>query len=214
MILTNNERYASLARSLREFGRVEQVAVGPDRTYTDPVLGEYDPRYVFERLGYNVRMTDIAASFGIEQLRKLDDMNARRIENAAYLTDRLRVHDAYLRLPAVRAGYTHTYYTYPIAVRPESGLLRRDLVRFLEQRGIETRPIFAGCLPDQPGFHRAPHRIGGELAGARSVKENAFFVGVHPGLRGPQLARLADSFDAFFERAPQRSGTGGRPAPA
>lgn len=202
MILTNDARYAEMSRSLREFGRLDQRNVAADRYYVDELLGEYDRRYVFERLGYNVRMTDIAASFGVEQLRKLEAMNARRIENAAFLTARLGRHTAALRLPVVPKGYVHTYYTYPITVRPDAGFARNELCRYLESCGVETRPIFAGCLPDQPGFCGAPHRIAGDLRNARTIRDDSFFVGVHPSLGETELERIGDAFDRFFAGRP------------
>ena len=55
------------------------------------ILKEYDKRYVFTRLGYNVRMTDVLAAFGIEQLKKLDNMNIKRRENAVFLKKKLNI---------------------------------------------------------------------------------------------------------------------------
>lgn len=198
MILTSDDRYAALCRSLREFGRIDQSGVSEERFYSDDVLAEYDRRYVFERLGFNVRMTDVTASFGIEQLKKLEVMNERRIANAAFLSAALARFEAFLQLPVVADGHRHTYYTYPITVRPERGVRRADLVRFLEGRGIETRPIFAGCLPDQPAFRRAPHRVVGDLGNARRIRDHAFFIGVHPGLGTDDLEHIVGAFEAFF----------------
>jgi CDP-6-deoxy-D-xylo-4-hexulose-3-dehydrase len=81
MIVTNDTKLEESCRSLREFGRVNQKGVKEDRYYSDDVLKEYDIRYVFDRIGYNLRMTDITAAFGLAQLEKLDKMNAQRRSN-------------------------------------------------------------------------------------------------------------------------------------
>jgi len=198
MVLTNDDRYAKVNRSLREFGRLDQAAIDEGRFYTDDKLVDYDKRYIFERIGYNVRMTDVTASFGVEQLRKLDAMNAKRIANAAFYTRELARFASYVRPAKVPAGLTHTYYTYPLTVVPGSGVKRGELVRHLERDGIETRPIFAGCLPDQPGFRNQPGRVAGDLPNARMLRDNAFFIGVHPALTERQLGRVIESFGRFF----------------
>lgn len=200
MVLTNDANLAAICRSLREFGRVDQTNVAQDRWSDDEVLSGYDKRYLFDRLGYNVRMTDITASFGVEQLRRLDVMNARRIENAAYYTSHLRAFGDRLRLPVIAPGFTHTYYTYPVAASSDRGIERGPLVRHLEAAGVETRPIFAGCLPDQPAFRKQPGRVAGPLTGARRVRDEAFFFGVHPGLRDAQLAQVVQAFETYFSR--------------
>lgn len=200
MVLTNSDRYAEMCRSLREFGRVDQTNVRENRFYSDEILKDYDKRYIFERLGFNLRMTDVAASFGVEQLKKLDALNEQRRKNAAYLTAYLKKFEKFLQLPTMSPGFIHTYYTYPLMVRPESGISRIDLVKFLEQRGIETRAMFAGCLPDQPAFRHSLSRIAGSLKNARIIRDFAFFIGVHPGLDQNDLERIGESFDAFFQK--------------
>lgn len=199
MILTNSDSYMKMCRSLREFGRVDQADVIENRFYSDDLLKDYDRRYVFEHLGYNLRMTDIIASFGIEQLKKLDDLNGMRRKNADYYTSRLKKFAKYIKLPFVPKDFVHTYYGYPMMVRPESGVERIKLVRFLEAHNIETRPIFAGCLPDQPAFRNKPQRIGGDIKNARIIRDNAFFIGVHPGLTQDNIDYVCDVFEKFFK---------------
>lgn len=199
MIMTDDADLATICRSLREFGRVDQRDVATARYVQDPELGEYDRRYVFERLGYNVRMTDIAASFGREQLRKLEQLNARRVSVARRYTEHLARYPE-LRLPKVVAGYDHTYYTYPVAVRVDASFGRAEIVRELESAGIETRPIFAGCLPDQPAFRGVPGRSAEPLRNSREIRDRAFFIGVHPGLTDSHVQRVLETFDGFFAK--------------
>ncbi len=200
MVVTNDDNLMRVCRSLREFGRVDQTNVQQDRFYTDEILKDYDKRYLFERLGFNVRMTDVTASFGCVQLSKLDSLNVQRIQNAAYFSKRLKKYNKYLHVVDVPSNIVHTYYTYPFLIDPDSGLKRIELVKFLEENGIETRAMFAGCLPDQPAFRTAPMRIAGDLKNARIVRDFAFFIGVHPRLSSDDLERVCDVFDSFFQR--------------
>ena len=76
------DEYNDILRSLREFGRLVNTK---ERYFSIDKLIDYDKRYIFNRLGYNFRMTDITASLGLVQLKKLDKLNKARIKNASLL---------------------------------------------------------------------------------------------------------------------------------
>ena len=193
MIVTNNEKLEKACRSLREFGRIAQKDPIKDRYYTDDVLKDFDRRYVFDRIGYNLRMTDITAAFGIEQLAKLDEMNEQRRSNASFLSERLmKEAGAFLDVPIEQAGYRHTYYTFPITLKENVPFTRREFAEHLEANKIETRPLFAGCLPDQPAFRGVPGRVVGELPSSRYLRDNLVFIGIHPGLKEKHLKYISD----------------------
>lgn len=199
MVFTNNSEYYDLLTSLREFGRLPLDIVHNQRfKYRDKILGKYDTRYIFNRLGYNVRMTDIAASLGIEQLKKLDLLNRRRLGIVKKYQAALARYKKYLRLPEIRRGTFHSFYGYPLVIEKKSPFTRHDLVLFLEKRGIETRPFFAGCLPDQPAFRDQPKRIVGNLAVSRWIRDNSFFIGCHSALSERQVNIVINAFDDFF----------------
>ncbi|HDZ61684.1 MAG TPA: DegT/DnrJ/EryC1/StrS family aminotransferase [Nitrospirae bacterium] len=193
MIVTNNKKLEEACRSLREFGRINQKDVIKDRYYTDDVLKDFDRRYVFDRIGYNLRMTDITAAFGIEQLAKLDEMNEQRRSNASFLSEKLMMEaGAFLDVPVEQAGYRHTYYTFPITLRENVPFSRREFAEYLEVNKIETRPLFAGCLPDQPAFRGVPGRVVGDLPNSRYLRDNLLFFGIHPGLKEKHLKYISD----------------------
>jgi perosamine synthetase len=92
----------------------------------------------FDDCGYNFRMTDIQAAVGIEQLKKLDMLNQRRINNAAYLTDGLRDVPG-LTCPTVLPGCKHIFHLYPVQIDPvEYGMTKEDFVyAMLHERGVK-----------------------------------------------------------------------------
>lgn len=197
MIVTDDAEIERLARSLREFGRVEQRQGLSERFFSDDVLTDFDRRYVFERLGLNVRMTDVAAAFGIEQLAKLDGMNDTRRGNAARLRARLTEIADFVEVPVEAPGYFHTYYGFPMLLTEKLSADRIAFTVYLEERGIETRPLFAGCLPDQPAFRAAPGRVVGSLEISRMLRDRMVFVGIHPALTEEQVDFVADTVTAF-----------------
>lgn len=181
-------------RSVREFGR----SINSSSRYVNAgELGEYDSRYIFETLGYNVRMTDFAAAMGLVQLTKLETLNAQRRTNAQKLRNIISKFDGYFSTVKDDPDHKVGYYGFPILITEKNPLSRNALCRHLEKDGIETRPNMGGCLPDQPGFLGQNHRICGDLKNARYIKENAFFVGVHSGLTDEDF----DLFEASISSA-------------
>lgn len=200
IILTNNSRYAKIARSLREFGRFSKNITSLNRfSYYNKYLKNYDKKYIFERIGYNVRMTDLTASLGIEQLKKLDNLNQKRREIVNFFIKKLKKFENFIQLPKELPDYFHSYYGFLIVVKKEAPFSRLQLVKHLEKNNIETRPFFAGCLPDQPGFRNAPKRIVGNLSVSRWLRDQAFFIGCHPAISLEAQKFIIKTFRDFLD---------------
>ncbi len=118
-----------------------------------------DPRFLFITNGYNLRPTEIQGAFGIHQIKKLDRFIEARRKNAAYWNKRLQPYRDLLILPREEQETKHVFFGYPITIRPEAPLQREDLVSHLEKGGIETRPIMAGNIAEQPVMKQIPSRI-------------------------------------------------------
>jgi len=201
MVFTNNEKYYNLLLSLREFGRVPNSVIENERfSYEDSILKNYDARYMFTRLGYNLRMTDIEAALGIEQIKKLDALNQARIEIVECYQREFSKYEKFIQLPKVRDNTFHSFYGYPFLIKKDAPFVRSEFVDFLENKNIETRPFFGGCLPDQPGFRNSPHRVFGGLSISRYIRDNCIFIGCHPALKPELVDRVIKVFDEFFSK--------------
>lgn len=198
MIFTDDPALYEILISMREFGRFTKN-IGRFE-YKDKVMGQYDTRYIFTRLGYNVRMTDIEAALGLAQLKKLDALNKKRISIVRTYEKAFKKYEAYIQLTRVEKGNFHSYYGFPFIVKKGAPFTRRELALFLESRGIETRPFFGGVLPDQPAFRDEPKRVVGKLPVAHNLKENSIFIGCHPELTKQQVAHVLQSFTDFFAK--------------
>jgi dTDP-4-amino-4,6-dideoxygalactose transaminase len=93
----------------------------------------------FDDCGYNFRMTDVQGAVGSVQLRKLDALNQRRIDNAAYISAGLRDVPG-ITLPAVRPECKHVFHLYPIQVDPQKyGWTKDDFIQvMLQDKGIKV----------------------------------------------------------------------------
>ena len=199
MVFTNDKHTEDTLRSLREFGRLPDETMRTQRfTYPDKVLKNFDARYIFTRSGYNLRMTDLAASLGIEQIKKLDALNKKRLAIVRNYLKALAPYAKYLVLPTVEKDHLHSFYGFPFVVRKDAPFSRMDLVHFLEERGIETRPFFGGCLPDQPAFRHEPKRVVGTLPVARWIRDYSIFIGCHAALTPDHVRHVTTAFKDFF----------------
>tara|TARA_Y100000310_G_scaffold313849_1_gene362659 strand:+ start:3345 stop:4628 length:1284 start_codon:yes stop_codon:yes gene_type:complete len=199
MLLTNSEKYYSISSELREFGRLKSYK-GERFGYTKDNLIDFDERYVFHRIGWNFRMADAPAAFGIEQLKKLDEMNDKRKNNAKFLIDNLKKHKHFILPSNNSSNITNTYYSFPIIIKKESGITRKSLVQHLESNGVETRAIMCGTLPDQPSLKNAHGIVTGELKTSRYIRDNAFFIGCHPMLKQKGLEHVINTIDKYLEQ--------------
>jgi CDP-6-deoxy-D-xylo-4-hexulose-3-dehydrase len=199
MVFTPHEYLDKIIKQLREFGRY--MGDCGRFNYTDPEhhFSNYDTRYIFERTGWNLRMTDITASLGLAQLGKLNELNVRRRIRAKMITEELKKYSDILLLPKESRTHYHTYYGYNIAVKDNAPFTRDDLCKYLEEQYIETRPFFAGVLPNQPGLRNKPKKVLGGLPNSKWIKDHTFFVGCHGNLTVNQTKSISRHIIEFIE---------------
>jgi CDP-6-deoxy-D-xylo-4-hexulose-3-dehydrase len=197
MLLTDSEEYAELARTLRVFGWVRDLK---NRDAIAAQHPEIDRRFLFANTGYNLRPTEIQGAFGIHQMGKLENYISARRLNARYWHERLRPFTDCLLLHEEVEHTRHVWFGYPITVRPGAPFTRRDLVDHLETRGVETRPIMAGNIDEQPAMHFFPYRKVGELPNSRFIHRNSFFFGNHHGIEAPAREAIATYIQDFIEQ--------------
>ena len=209
-VLTNDQALAQVARSIRDWGRDcwcdyrtdgPNGACGKRFSYQIPGMpGTYDHKYLYSNVGYNLRPTDLQAALGLVQLQKLPDFRQARKRNFAELYEGLSQFEEFVILPTWDERADVCWFAFPITVRENAPFTRGDLVRWLEERCIETRFLFAGNILRQPGFVDIAHRKVGELPNTDQVMRSTFFIGVYPGLDKQRIAYMIEQFAAFFDQ--------------
>jgi CDP-6-deoxy-D-xylo-4-hexulose-3-dehydrase len=207
-VLTRSGRLKRIAASFRDWGRDCWCAAGQDNTCGKRFgwqLGQlplgYDHKYTYSHLGYNLKPLDIQAAIGRQQLRRLDAFVAARRANHARLRASLAPYEEHLILPQATPQSEPSWFGLLVTVRDGAPFSRRDFVAYLEARNIQTRQLFAGNLVRQPAFAGAPHRVLGDLAHTDKLMNDAFFVGVYPGLTPAMLDYMEEAFRGFLEQA-------------
>jgi dTDP-4-amino-4,6-dideoxygalactose transaminase len=196
MLVTDDDRLADLARSMRAHGWTRDMSNREELESASPWI---DPRFLFVNLGYNLRPTELQAAFGLVQLGRLEEFNDRRRANARFLVDALADLTPELTFVTEQEGGRSTWFGFAVMLPDAES--RRSLSRHLEERQIATRPIVAGNLAVQPAFRDNPHRTVGSLTNATRIGERGLFVGNHPNLTQGQLDHIVRSFREFFSSA-------------
>lgn len=205
-VLTNNAVLKKLVESFRDWGRDCWCAPGHDNTCGKRFqwkLGDlpegYDHKYTYSHVGYNLKLTDMQAAVGCAQLEKLPDFIRRRNENWQRLREALKPYEEYLVLPYAEPGSEPSWFGFALSVRENAPFSKNELVQYLDQRRIGTRPIFAGNLLRQPAFREAPHRVARNLEQTDRVMLNSFWVGVYPGISKVMMDYVSESFSEFMK---------------
>ena len=188
-VLTNDPKLAQIVTSLRDWGRDCYCAPACDNTCGqrfDQQHGTlpygYDHKYVYSRLGFNLKMTEMQAALGCVQLRKLDRFCAVRRANWYFYREHLADLSDVIDLPEIPIGTDPSPFGFLVTVRPNSPIDRNGLVRGLEEQKIQTRPLFAGNITRHPAMRGIVHRVSGSLTVTDVAMERAFWIGVYPGV--------------------------------
>lgn len=202
-VLVNDPKLERIVESFRDWGRDCWCAPGAENTCGRRFgwqLGElpfgYDHKYVYSHLGYNLKLTDMQAAVGVAQLDKLAGFVEARRRNWQYLHDGLADLDV-LRFAEATPNSEPSWFGFTLAVRPDAGFDRYDLVEHLEGQNIATRLIFGGNLVRQPAYLERPSRIVGTLENADLVARSALWIGCYPGLTAEMLDSVIATIRGF-----------------
>jgi CDP-6-deoxy-D-xylo-4-hexulose-3-dehydrase len=204
-VFMNNPELKVIAESFRDWGRDCYCPPGCDNTcgcrfeqkHGDLPFG-YDHKYVYSHSGYNLKITDMQAACGLAQLEKLDFFIQRRRENYTYLRSRLETLTVFLELPEPTPNSNPSWFGFPLTLKPEAGVSRVELTRFLDDNKIGSRLLFAGNLLKQPYFKNVEFRVVGDLTNTDITMNYTFWLGVQPALTFEHLDFVADKLEEFF----------------
>ncbi len=206
-VLVKSPLVSRQVESFRDWGRDCYCETGKDNTCQKRFewkLGDlpegYDHKYTYSHIGYNLKATDLQAALGLSQLKKLEFFIKRRRENFDYLYRGLTKVEELL-LPIATAKSEPSWFGFPITIRPDSGINRENLLRFLDERKIGTRLMFAGNITRQPAYKNTDFKIVGDLRNSDIVMNHTFWIGVYPGLTDQMLDYVIESISEFVTKS-------------
>ncbi|NLN43671.1 MAG: DegT/DnrJ/EryC1/StrS family aminotransferase [Methanosarcina sp.] len=149
-------------------------------------------RYMHEILGFNLRMTDIAAVIGLVQLGKLDRFTAARQKNAEILSAGLKG-IAGIVSPVTKTNCTHVFHQY--TVRAEK---RDQLAAFLKEKEIGTGVYYPIPIHKQPIYRELEYRD--FLPVSEKAAEEVLSLPIHPTLSSDDLQEIVKATREFYLR--------------
>lgn len=210
-VYTSDPKLNRLILSYRDWGRDCWCASGKDNTCKkrfDGDFGElphgYDHKYVYSHFGYNLKVTDLQAAVGVEQLKKFPSFIERRRHNWERLRAALEPAADKLILPEPAENSEPSWFGFLISVRPESGLNRNDITGYIEGHNVQTRLLFSGNIILHPCFDQirqtGAYKVSGELKNSNFIVNNTFWVGVYPGMTDEMIDYMAKTIIEAVEQ--------------
>ena len=205
-LVTNDNQLKRLIESFRDWGRDCWCEPGCDNSCGKRFgwqLGElpfgYDHKYIYSHIGYNLKLTDMQAAVGVEQLKKLPSFIKARKRNFRTLYDGLKKYDKYFILPEIEPEADPSWFGFLLTVREDAGFIKDDIVKYLEDNKIATRMLFAGNITKHPCFEGVEYRVSGGLVNTDRIMNDTFWIGVYPGLTDEMIKYMLMRFDEFID---------------
>lgn len=212
-VATNNAKLAAIVRSFRDWGREYWFRTGEDKKQ-DKGLGaakrgklpaDYEVKFIFSEIGYNLRLTDMQAALGVVQLGKLKSFIEHRKDLYKRLRKELLPFGKFLSFQEAEKNSDPSWFGFLITLKPDCPFARKEFVDYLHGKNIGTRMLLAGNLTKQPYMqtYKVPFRKD-DLKSTDYVLKNSFWIGVHPGVDRARIDYIIKTLKDFFSVLPLR----------
>ena len=208
-VYTSNPLLKKIMLSLRDWGRDCWCESGVDNTcgcrftkqFGSLPVG-YDHKYVYSHFGYNLKISDMQAAIGCAQLEKFPGFVEQRKKNFQYLYEGLK------DLPELRFFEKYpesdpSWFGFLITLTKKADFSRNDLAKHLEEKKIQTRNLFAGNILKHPCFETmregVDYRVAGSLENTDNIMNNAFWIGLYPGMTREKLDYMISTIREFIQ---------------
>ena len=202
-VYTDDPLLFKISRSIRDWGRDCRCASGQDNLCGhrfDGQYGElpfgYDHKYVYSHFGYNLKATDLQAAVGCAQIKKFPSFVERRKHNFARLKNALEPVSDKLILPEPCENSDPSWFGFLMTCA--DGIDRKKVVKYVEDKGVQTRMLFAGNIIKHPCFDQMRqsgkgYRVAGSLENTDRIMNDTSWVGVYPGMTDEMIDYMAET---------------------
>ncbi len=205
-VFTKNGKLVKIIESFRDWGRDCWCASGCDNTCGKRFewqLGDlpsgYDHKYIYSRLGFNLKITDMQAALGLAQLKKLPQFIKARRHNFLKLKEGFTDLKHKIILPEPTPDSSPSWFGFLITLKENAGITRNELIAKLTEAKIDTRLLFGGDIRKQPYFKNHEHRVVGDLKNTKIILKNTFWIGVTPMINDEMIDYVVDTFHKILK---------------
>jgi len=206
MICVNNPKWANRLIVLRGWGR--RSSLFGEKADSEQLKNRfrshlsgvpYDEKFTFSEIGYNFLPLELSAAFGLVQLKKFPKFKVLRHKYFARLNAFFAKYNDYFIIPRQTPDTKTAWLAFPLIIKKGVPFIRFDIVKYLEEHNVQTRPVFTGDITLQPGFSKTAYRKPfKDYPNTRHIMKSAFVVGCHQGLSDAQLSYLQKTIEDFL----------------
>lgn len=206
MVCFNDAKLAERARVIASWGRQSTLFGSFEKSedikkrFAGRIDGEiYDAKFLFTEIGYNMQSTELNGAFGLVQLTRLAGFTKLRQYRFKQIYEFAKKYEHIFVLPVQdKRAYT-SWMAFPLIIREGSPFTRAEITKYMEERNIQTRPLFTGNITRQPAYKKVKYRAGAKsFPVADHVMRNGFVFGCHHGMDDQQMRHLLSTIEEFL----------------
>ncbi len=202
----NDDKVMERAKLLRSWGRssslFDEASESIENRFNIDLDGiDYDAKFVFEAVGYNLEGNELGAAFGLAQLEKLQDNITTRQNNFKRQCDFFKKYPDIFMNPEETDDSNTAWLAFPILLKEDIPFSRKEFQIYLEERNIQTRVVFTGNINRQPGFKNINKRVSKDgYPNADYVMRKGVLLPLHHGLSEDMFEKLHSTITEFIEQ--------------
>ena len=202
----NDPKAIENAKLLRSWGRssslFDEKSESIENRFNVNLDGlDYDAKFVFEKIGYNLEGSEIGAAFGLAQLSKLEKNIKTRQENFNLQCNFFNKYNDIFSNPIELSGCNTAWLAFPILIKKEAKFSRKEFQIYLEERLIQTRVVFTGNVLRQPMCKEINKRTRKQgYVNSDSIMERGVLLPLHHGMTSEMFERLHSCIDEFVSK--------------
>jgi CDP-4-dehydro-6-deoxyglucose reductase, E1 len=204
-LLLNDKKIIEKSKLLRSWGRssslFDEKSEAIENRFDVNLDGiDYDAKFVFEEVGYNVEGSEIGAAFGLEQLKKLKKNIVTRKNNFKRQCEFFDQYKQYFSNPIETDNVNTAWLAFPILINENAPFSRKEFQIYLEKRNIQTRVVFTGNVVRQPMMKGLKYKVLDQgYPNADAVMKRGVLLPLHHGLTDNMFERLHKTILEFIE---------------
>ena len=201
----NDDKVMERAKLLRSWGRssslFDEQSEKIENRFNVKLEGiDYDAKFVFEKIGYNLEGNEVGAAFGLAQLEKLNNNIKTRQKNFKKQCDFFSKFP-YFSIPKETVDSQTAWLAFPLLIKKDAPFQRKEMQIFLEKNNIQTRVVFTGNILRQPMCKGINYKAKeGGCPNADDVMKAGILLPIHHGLTEEMFNRLHLKIEEFISK--------------
>jgi CDP-6-deoxy-D-xylo-4-hexulose-3-dehydrase len=202
----NDSRVMEKSKLLRSWGRssslYDEKSEAIENRFNVNCDGiEYDAKFVFETIGYNLEGNELGASFGLVQLESLQKNISTRQSNFRRQSEFFNSYDEFFSTPEEIDGADTAWLAFPLLIKTDAPFSRKEFQIFLEERNIQTRVVFSGNINRQPGFMKVDKIVNKHgYPNADAIMQRGVLLPLHHGMTEEMFERFNKTVEEFINK--------------